>query len=240
MEKGMSVTEPGAVMQSSERAALGIVGGMILASGLSQRGPVRAMLLLLGGGLGLMAAQGRNQIATALKIQSDESGEIQVREAVTIKAPADTLYAQWRDLKNLPKIMSHLERIELLDAAGQRSHWTAKAPAPLGEVSWDAEICADEPGKRLAWRSLSGSQIENHGEVCFRAAPGDRGTEVVAHLSYRPSGGTVGAVIARIMGEEPAQQLRDDLMRFKREQELGYIPTTEGQTSGRTNKGDKA
>ncbi|MFC6660729.1 hypothetical protein [Deinococcus multiflagellatus] len=46
--------------------------------------------------------------------------------------------------------------------------------------------------------------------------------------------------MARLTGEEPAQQLRSDLMRFKREQETGHAPTTEGQTSGRAAKGGEA
>ncbi|WP_243759797.1 hypothetical protein [Deinococcus radiodurans] len=36
-----------------------------------------------------------------------------------------------------------------------------------------------------------------------------------------------------MFNQEPSQQLRDDLMRFKREQELGHAPTAQGQSSGR-------
>ena len=59
-------------------------------------------------------------------------------------------------------------------------------------------------------------------------------TEVVVDMTYRPPLGATGALLARLFGQEPAQQLRDDLMRFKRERELGYAPTTKGQSSGRT------
>ncbi|MFC6618837.1 SRPBCC family protein [Deinococcus radiophilus] len=228
---------PGAQLLPTERTALGVLGSALLLSGLGQRGVGRLVLMGLGSGLGYMAAKGRNPLATALKIQQNDSGEVMVREAVTIGRPVDEIYAQWRDLPNLPRIMSHLERVELLQ--GNRSCWTAKAPAPLNQVTWEAELTADEPGQRIAWQSLPGSQIENSGEVLFREAPGGRGTEVVARLSYRPPGGSFGAIAARIMGEEPAQQLRDDLMRFKREQELGYNPTTNGQTSGRADAGER-
>ena len=148
---------------------------------------------------------------------------------MTIAKPADALYAIWRKLENLPQLMTHLQEVRVLDE--RRSHWTVKAP--VGEVGWDAEITADEPGQRIAWESLPGASVENSGEVIFRAAPGKRGTEVIVRLRYKAPGGTAGAVVARIAGQEPSQQLRDDLMRFKREQELGFAPTTEGQTSGR-------
>ncbi|WP_261664910.1 SRPBCC family protein [Deinococcus sp. Marseille-Q6407] len=228
---------PGAELPGSERTALGVLGGALLLTGLGRSGVSRLVLLGLGGGLGYMAARGRNPLATALKVDENDQGEVQVREAATIGKPVEQVYAQWRDLPNLPRIMSHLNRVEVLD--GRRSRWTVQAPAPFGEVSWEAEITADEPQRRLAWRSLPGSTIENSGEVLFRPAPGDRGTEVAVRLTYRPPGGSFGAIAARIMGEEPSQQLRDDLMRFKREQELGYNPTTNGQTSGRADAGQR-
>ena len=172
---------PGAELPGGERTALGVLGGALLLSGLRQSGLSRLALLGLGGGLSYLAAQGRNPLATALKVDQNAQGEVKVREAVTIGQPLDEVYAHWRDLTQLPRIMTHLKSVELLDE--RRSRWTAKAPAPLGEVKWDAELTADELGRRLAWRSLPGSSIENSGEVLFRAAPGARGTEVIVRLT---------------------------------------------------------
>lgn len=216
-----------------ERAVLGAVGAAVAGAGLMGGGLLRKVALTsLGAGLATLAVTGRNPLATALKIRQNEQGDTLVSDAVTIGKPAQELYAVWRDLAGLPRLMSHLERVEVLSAT--RSRWTVKAPT--GEVSWEAELTADEVGKRIAWQSLPGAAIENSGEVLFRPAPGDRGTELVAHLTYRAPGGAAGAVIARVAGQEPSQQLRDDLMRFKREQELGFAPTTEGQSSGRAKK----
>ncbi|MGM9322199.1 SRPBCC family protein [Deinococcus aquaticus] len=220
-----------------ERSVMGSVGVALMGAGLRSARPFQKLVLGgVGAGLTAMAATGRNPIAAALKIRQTGQGEVLVRDAVTVGKPADVLYGVWRDLAGLPRLMTHLQSVEVLDDT--RSRWTVKAPT--GTVSWDAEIKADEPGRRLAWASMPGAAIENHGEVVFRAAPGDRGTEVVVRLVYRPPGGTVGAVAARLFGEEPAQQLRDDLMRFKREQELGFAPTTEGQSSGRAAHGGQA
>jgi hypothetical protein len=52
-------------------------------------------------------------------------------------------------------------------------------------------------------------------------------------LQYNPPGGTVGALIARMLGQEPGVQIQEDLRRFKQIMETGEIPTTHGQTSGR-------
>ncbi|CAM3936799.1 SRPBCC family protein [Deinococcus frigens] len=231
----------GASMPVAERGVFGVMGVFLLTAGLRSDSVFQKLVIgALGAGLAALALSGRSPVATALKIQQNEDGETLVSDAVTIDKSADELYAIWRKLETLPQLMKHLERVEVLDE--RHSRWTVKSPLGYsgGEVSWEAELTADEPGQRIAWQSLPGAQIENSGEVIFRPAPGDRGTEVVVRLTYRPPLGSAGALVARLLGQEPSQQLRDDLMRFKREQELGYHPTTEGQSSGRASKGGQA
>jgi hypothetical protein len=53
-------------------------------------------------------------------------------------------------------------------------------------------------------------------------------------MQYNPPGGSLGAVIARLFGEEPGQQLRNDLRNFKMMMETGEIASVEGQPSGRS------
>jgi len=98
-------------------------------------------------------------------------------------------------------------------------------------VEWDAEVTADEPGRLLAWHSVSGS-VDNIGTLHFDRAPGDRGTILRVQLQYSPPGGMAGAVVARLFGEEPNKQVDEDLRRFKWLIETGEIPTTIGQPSG--------
>jgi len=61
---------------------------------------------------------------------------------------------------------------------------------------------------------------------------GDRGTEVKIVLEYSPPGGALAAAFAKLFGEEPEQQIGDDLRRFKMLMEAGEIATTEGQPKG--------
>ncbi|GGB76942.1 SRPBCC family protein [Deinococcus soli (ex Cha et al. 2016)] len=223
-------TDAAGQLPTLERSVMGSVGVALMGAGLRSGRPLQKLVLGgVGAGLAAMAATGRNPLATALKIRQTPQGEVLVSDAVTIGRSADDLYRVWRDLAGLPRLMTHLKAVEVLDE--RRSRWTTEAPT--GTVSWEAELTADEPGRRIAWAALPGAAVENHGEVLFRPAPGDRGTEVVVRLAYRPPGGSAGAIAARLFGEEPAQQLRDDLMHFKREQELGFVPTTAGQSSAR-------
>jgi uncharacterized membrane protein len=154
---------------------------------------------------------------------------IHTKQSVTIAAPAQELYERWRDLTRLPELMRHLKSVTPLGE--ERWHWVAQGPAGT-EVAWDARLVADEPGRRIAWRSEEGSQVPNDGEVTFAEAPNDQGTEVRVHLSYDPPLGVVGKTFARLFGEEPSQQVREDLKRFKQLVETGEIATTKGQPTG--------
>ena len=141
-------------------------------------------------------------------------------KALTVNRPPAEVYGFWRQLENLPRFMRHLESVQ--DLGSGRSRWKVKGPAG-STVEWDAEIVEDRPSELIAWRSLPGASVENGGFVRFRPAPGGKGTEVKVHLEYHPPGGRLGSTIAALFGEEPGQQLQEDLRRFKQVMETGEI-----------------
>jgi uncharacterized membrane protein len=112
------------------------------------------------------------------------------------------------------------------------SHWVAKT---IGghRVEWDAQIVEDQQNERIRWRAVGDADIRHAGLVTFRPAPGDRGTEMRVMLEYAPPGGPLTAAMASLFGKEPAQQIRDDLRRFKQMMEAREVPTTAGQPAGR-------
>jgi uncharacterized membrane protein len=153
---------------------------------------------------------------------SDQRSErgIHVTQAITINRPRNEVYGFWQNFENLPRFMAHLESVQVLD--GKRSRWKAKAPAGA-TVEWEAETIEDRPNELIAWRSLPDATVPNSGSVWFKDAPGNRGTEVLVELTYEPPGGKVGALIAKLFGEEPEQQVKGDLRRFKQVMETGEI-----------------
>jgi uncharacterized membrane protein len=146
-----------------------------------------------------------------------------------VNRPPEEVYTFWRDFQNLPRFMRHLESVE--DVGGGRSVWRARGPAGM-EVQWQATIIADEPGRVITWRSLEGSDVDNAGAVRFEPAPGGRGTIVKVNLEYNPLGGTLGAAVAKLFGEEPEQQLDDDLRRFKQVMEVGEVVVSDATLLG--------
>jgi len=153
---------------------------------------------------------------------------LHVTKRITINRPRDEVYRFWRDLENLPQFMQHLESVHVI--GGTRSHWVAKAPT--GNVEWDAEIVAEREHELIAWRSIEGSEVRTEGSVRFIDAPADRGTEVSVELEYEAPGGKLGATVAKLFGEEPTQQIRDDLRRFKQVMETGEVVRSDGSLEG--------
>ncbi|MDQ3896916.1 MAG: SRPBCC family protein, partial [Actinomycetota bacterium] len=178
--------------------------------------------------LDVLAATGGSHVDEVTETEPERSA-VEARSAITVNAPPEKVYAGWRDFEALPGFMYHLESVQV--TADGCSHWVAKAP--LGsKVEWDAEVVDDVPGERIAWRSAAGASVENSGTVRFQPAPGGRGTEIHVELRYQPPLGVVGAVVAKLFGEEPNQQLADDLRRFKQLLETGEVARSEGSPLG--------
>jgi uncharacterized membrane protein len=135
------------------------------------------------------------------------------------------LYRFWRDFENLGRFMHHLQGVRV---EGNRSHWIACGP--LGtRFEWDAEIITERPNELIGWRSLPGSAIDTAGSVHFRELPGEGGTEVRVVLKYDPPAGKAGAAVARLFGQSPQGQIREDLKRLKAFMETGNIPISGGR-----------
>jgi uncharacterized membrane protein len=176
-----------------------------------------------GKGTGMIADRGSDT-----RYQLGGSRGVHVEESVTINKPLAEVYRFWRNFENLPTFMRHLESVAMRENG--ISHWTARAPAGM-TVSWDARIINEIDNKLIGWQSIEGSTVSTAGSVNFDET--GHGTRVRVHLQYSPPGGKMGAAIAKLFGEEPNRQVREDLRRFKALMEAGEIPTTEGQPSGR-------
>ena len=159
----------------------------------------------------------------------DSINNVEVKERITVDKPVGELYGYWRNLENLGSIMTHLETVREL--GGERSRWVAKGP--LGtDIEWDAVITDDRQDELIAWRSVEGADIPNEGAVRFSpAGRNNESTEVIVSLTYHPPGGQLGAAVAKLLGQEPAQQIRGDLKRFKDEVESGKVNTSSYQTT---------
>jgi uncharacterized membrane protein len=227
-----------------ERWASAIGGGALALYGITRGSLGGIALALVGAALvqrgvtghcNLYEAMGYNSAGDA-SLRSSENVSvpaergIKLEKSVTINRPPEELYSFWRNFENLPRFMNHLESVR--DEGGGRSHWVAKGPAGRS-VEWDAEIYNEKENELIAWRTLEGSEVASAGSVRFEPAATGRGTTVRVTLKYDPPGGKLGAFVARLFGENPEQQIDEDLNRFKQLMETGEAAATAGQPSGR-------
>jgi uncharacterized membrane protein len=168
-------------------------------------------------------------VICAMQLSNGNQQGIHAKGTCIVNRPPDEVYTFWRNFQNLPRFMRHLEAVE--DLGDGRSHWTAKGPAGMN-VEWDATIIADVPGEVITWRSLENSDVDNAGAVRFERAPGGRGTIVKVNFQYNPIAGVIGAAVAKLFGEEPEQQLDDDLRRFKQVMEVGEVVVSDATLLG--------
>jgi uncharacterized membrane protein len=238
-----------------ERWLAMVAGGALAAYGFKRRSTPAGTAALAGAALLYRGATGHCSVYQALGINRADAADatmrsrgtgiiadrgsdtrsrlggargIHVEESVTVNRPIAEVYRFWRNFENLPQFMQHLESVAQREAG--ISHWVARGPAGT-TVEWDARIINEIDNKVIGWQSLEGSTIATAGSVHFDET--EHGTRVRVHLQYSPPGGKLGAAVARLFGEEPNVQVRDDLRRFKALLEAGEIPTTRGQAAGR-------
>jgi uncharacterized membrane protein len=156
--------------------------------------------------------------------------DVHVTEAIAVNRPVEECYRFWRDFESLPRFMGHLESVR--ETQDGKTHWIARAPAGM-KLEWEAQLTQDVPNERIGWRSLEDAVVQTAGHVQFNRAPGGRGSIIRVSLHYKAPAGEIGAMIAKLFGQEPGLQVRKDLRQFKQMIETGEISTTKGQASGR-------
>jgi uncharacterized membrane protein len=156
---------------------------------------------------------------------TDHDGKIWVRTTALVKVDPHRLYLMWRAVENAPQWQEQI--VQVFPTGERTSHWVMRSGDKT--LEWDSEVLADEPGRRIAWKSIGGDS-DNAGEVVFDPAPGDRGTIVTVLQEFRMGKWT--SAWETLVGRNPKQSVIENLRHFKALAETGEIPTTQGQPHG--------
>lgn len=211
--RGLAVGRAGGLL-------LGGIGAALIYRGLTGNCQLYQML-------GLNSA--KHPAATAVPAQQG----VKIEHEIVVNRSPEVLYSFWRDLRNLPKVMKHLQRVEVID--DKRSRWSARGP--LGsQVEWEAEIINERRPDLIAWRSLPGGDIETAGSVHFWPTEDGKSTRVVISLKYNPPAGKVGNAIASVLGAGLEERLQQDLPTFKDMMEAMDTDKREHATAGSSGK----
>jgi uncharacterized membrane protein len=155
----------------------------------------------------------------------DKDGKLWVRTSALVQAAPEDLYTIWRNVEQAPAWQEQTTRV--VKTGERTSHWVMETDGKT--IEWDSEILADEPGKRIAWRSTGGDS-DNAGEVVFEEASGGRGTMVTVLQEFRM--GKLASAWETFVGRNPKQAVIENLRHFKALAEAGEIPRTQGQPHG--------
>jgi uncharacterized membrane protein len=167
----------------------------------------------------------------AVCLSRQPSQEIKrIVQTITINRSREELFAFWRNLENLPRVMGDIETVR--QTGPNHSHWVVRGPGGK-KLQWDAEVTDEQPNEYISWRAGANHVLNHRGTVRFVTAPGDRGTIVRVEMSYRPLGGTVRRGLLKIFGQAPEDKIQLDLYRMKQMVETGVVMTTKGQPAAR-------
>ena len=190
------------VWPPSVRVLVCAVGANLVLRGLRRRGLARRALALAGG-----AVMVRGVAGTPLW---DSDQLIDVEKTVHFDAPLEDVFRIWTHVESFPCFMAHVRTVR--PEGEQQSRWTVLGPMNI-PVEWQAQITRIVDRQLIEWRSLPGSMVAMRGAVHF-----DRdgaGTRVHILLSYRPPGGLLGHLVARLLGRDPKRAMDEDLIRLK-------------------------
>jgi uncharacterized membrane protein len=205
---------------SLERAASALGGSALVFAGL-RNGSLKGLLFAALGGAALYRGLTghcdlyQNFGINTADLEKKQQG-VKIDKSILIHAPREQLFKFWRRLENLPMIMSHLNSVERLDS--KRSRWTATGPLDQ-KITWEAVIVNEVENEVLAWESVDGSMIQTAGSVRFEDA-GNNESLVRVNFQFTPPAGELGAAVAKLLGDDPAEQVMSDLERFKEAMEV--------------------
>jgi uncharacterized membrane protein len=145
---------------------------------------------------------------------------LKLEHSVEVNRSPEVLYAFWRNLEQLPRVMRHVESVH--QSSDRRSRWKVKAPAGQS-VEWEAEIINDDENALIAWQSLAGATVANAGSIRFEPLTSEA-TRIKVTLQYDPPGGVIGGKLASLLGSSPQAELAEDLEQFKEYAERELSP----------------
>jgi uncharacterized membrane protein len=201
------------------------LAGGLLALYVLTRGGFAGVFKTVGTGL-LVSTAGRGALGRTGGSALDRRRAVDIQKSLYIDAPVDQVYAFWSNYENFPLFMSHVREVE--DLGTGRSRWSVSGPGGV-PIVWTSVLTQQAPDQVIAWRSESGSMLENAGVIRF--LPAGTGTRVNLRLCYYPPAGGAGQAVAELLGSDPRAKLNEDLGRMKELLEATRRSETHGKES---------
>jgi len=213
LQKGLQLAPEDMNVGENERVVSSAIGAFLGTYALRRLGRGGLGLLFPAGYLLYRGISGYCPISAAIGRNTTEGHgtAFKVRKSITINRAKGEVYKIWRDLEKLPVYLKHIKRVEKIDDKTYR--WTVDFSGH--EFTWTAMITEDIPNKRISWKSVEPTEVDNHGSVEFNEIPGSDTTRFDFHMVYRPANTEMGGIIAGVLTPVFKQKVRDDLRKFR-------------------------
>jgi len=138
-----------------------------------------------------------------------------IEKSIDVNVPSDTAYNLWTQFEQFPRFMEGVEEVRQINA--KHLNWRVNVGGKQKE--FETEITEQIPGKRIAWRTVGGT--DNAGLVTFHRLTGAT-SRIMVQMAYEPegllekAGDLLGIASHRVQG---------DLERFKQYIERSGSPT---------------
>ena len=193
-------TRGGEPWGTTARVIAGLGGMTLLGLGAQRRGWAGVGLGLVG--VALLGRSASGAPTARLVASGGDPYAFEARREITVGRPVAEVFALLSDYANYPDFMPSVREMQVLP--GLRHRWTLVVPGGLGVPVRDA-ITQLVPDEFVAWESEPESTLAYAGAARFRSV--GSGTLVEARMSYGPPLGAVGDACARLLGQDPGQQL---------------------------------
>lgn len=167
--------------------------------------------------------------ATELTRLEEEAGgdparPICIRRSILVNRAPEDVYQYWRDLKNVPRFMRHVESVQ--ETGEGKTHWRSRETNG-GAYEWDAEITDERPNRLLSWSSSPSCEVPYHGSVRFSDGLGGRGTLVEVEMRCSEPSHSFRDKLAKVFGMNPGSDIEEELRTLKQIMETGEIPQSD-------------
>lgn len=202
------------VWSPGARVVAGSAGVGLVLIGSRRGGAVVGSAAVLAGGALVARALTDRPLGRWFDLGGDRH-MIDVRHSLVIRAPRSRVFRTLSQVERLPRLFEDVVGVRLAADDDHRSSWRVAGPAGLA-MTWDLELTRVDPDRRLAWKTLPGSQIEHTGQIELEPVGDDAGsTRVVFRLLYNPPGGALGRLWAGLTGSGPRRRVERELVRLK-------------------------
>lgn len=128
-----------------------------------------------------------------------------IEKSIDVNVPSDTAYNLWTQFEQFPRFMEGVEEVRQV----REKHLNWRVNVGGKQKEFETEITEQIPGKRIAWRTVGGT--DNAGVVTFHRLTGAT-SRIMLQMAYEPeglvkkAGDLLGIASHRVQG---------DLERFK-------------------------